>query len=184
MSPAEIRIFRERLESDPDNLQARRTFHEHYEWLESFWLDKYKNNHIPKFAREYNSYYWTLPDLIKSTRILSAYPPIGSSKLLDFDPTPTIKKATFYLKYHNDIFLPEYPEFENEKEIGSQWSATPLEAILAILEQIRNNLFHGKKMDLEPEKYTRNKELIANAVELTTILLDKLEEATFQIELS
>ncbi len=46
MKANEITLFRNYLEEhDPENKEARRTFHENYEWLEGYW----RNSKIKKW---------------------------------------------------------------------------------------------------------------------------------------
>lgn len=177
MKAFEIRMFREKLSHDKINLENRRTLHEHYEWLESYWQNKYKgNNHIDKFVEEFGEHYWEIPAIKEIARKFSFYPPVGSSKR-DFEPTESILRATFWLRYFSDLHEEEFPDLDKEKETGEKWTKSSFNALLTILKQIRDNLFHGRKMELAPEQYNRNKELIALSVELTTLILDNLENA-------
>ena len=181
MKAFEIRMFREKLSHDKTNLENRRTLHEHYEWLESYWQNKYKgNNHIDKFVEEFGEHYWEIPAIKEIARKFSFYPPVGSSKK-DFEPTESILRATFCLRYFSDLHEEEFPDLDNEKETGEKWTKSSFNALLTILKQIRDNLFHGRKMELAPEQYNRNKELIALSVELTTLILDNLENAEKEI---
>ncbi len=176
MKAFEIRIFREKLFKDNDNLVARRILHENYEWLESYWHDKYKgNNHIDKFTNDFNSFYWNLPEIKKISKKFSFYPPVASSNR-NFEPTEAIKRATYFLRHHSELH-DDFPDTNNEKEIGLKWTKSSFNALLTIVKQIRDNLFHGRKMDIEEERYNRNKELINMAVEATTDILEKLEQA-------
>lgn len=177
MLATQIRLFRERLAQDKENLDLRRTLHEHYEWLESYWQNKYKgNNHIDRFGNEVGDYYWNMKATKTIAKKFAFYPPVGSSKN-NFEPNVTIQRATFYLRYYSDLFEEEFPDTSDEKEIGGLWRKSSFVALLTIVKQIRDNLFHGRKMELEELQYTRNKELISMSVEVTSIILDKLEEA-------
>jgi hypothetical protein len=162
-----IHEFRNRLALDPENQQNRRAFHEAYEWFEGF-LVAYGRNAFDKFSLEYQDFYWNKSSIKDLTKKLILYPPIGSSKL-DFEPTPTILRSTYFLRKVCGI-----PLDENELSIANKWKKSEFQAILEIIKQIRNNLFHGMKMNLEENQYKRNKELIAIASELMTEILDNL----------
>ena len=57
-------------------------------------------------------------------------------------------------------------------------SASGFHALMTIVRQVRNNLFHGNKMEYAPiEQYERNKFLVRIAYEVTQILLDNLVTA-------
>lgn len=183
MKAFEIRMFREKLSQDQENLENRRTLHEHYEWLESYWQNKYTgNNHVDKFVEEFGDYYWEIEAIKENARKFSFYPPVGSSKR-NFEPTESIIRATFYLRYFSGLHEEEFPDVDNEKETGEKWKKSSFNALLTILKQIRDNLFHGRKMELENEQYNRNKELIRLSVELTTQILDNLENAEKEINI-
>ena len=176
MEAYQIHLFREKLAKDKRNLDARREFHEQYEWLESYWQRRYRNNHVARFSSEFNSFYWELPELKELARKFSSYPPVGNSKR-DFEPSESVKKATFFLKHHMGLFDIELPDIENEKALGRKWSKNPLEAILVIVKQVRDNLFHGRKMELESDQYERNYELVSMSRDITRLFLDSLAEA-------
>jgi len=177
MLATQIRLFREKLAQDKENLDVRRTLHEHYEWLESYWQNRFKgNNHIDKFDKELGEYFWNLKQTKTIAYKVAFYPPVGSSKN-DFQPSISIQRATYFLRYFSDLFEEEFPDTSNEKEIGILWNKSSFAALLTIVKQVRDNLFHGRKMELEEPQYTRNKELITMCVEVTTIILDNLEQA-------
>lgn len=174
MNAQQIKQFREKLNFDKENLELRRRLHENYEWLESYWQDNYKgNNHIDKFCNDFSNFYWSLTEIKNIAHKLALYPPVGSSKR-NFEPSITIQRATFFLRHFSDLFENVFPDTDNEKEIASHWSKSPLNAVLTIVKQIRDNLFHGRKMELNEPQYTRNKELINMAVQFTDLVLENL----------
>jgi hypothetical protein len=176
MDASQIRLFRNRLSQDKENLEIRRTLHEHYEWLESYWQNRYKgNNHIDQFDKEFGRFFWDRDGTKLIARKFSFYPPVGSSKK-DFEPTVSLQRATFYLRHFSELIEEGFPDTSNEREIGELWTKGSFVALLTIVKQIRDNLFHGRKMELAEPHYTRNKELIGMAVETTSIILDNLEE--------
>ncbi len=177
MKAYEISLFREKLADDQDNLNARRSLHEQYEWIEAYWQHRYNgNNPLSKFSKEFESYYWGLSDFRELTREFSSFSPVGSSKR-NFDPTESVKQATLYLRHHAKLFEVKFPDIDNEKEVRKMWKKSSFEAILTIVKQVRDNLFHGRKMDLEENKYQRNKELVTMSSNITRLILDKLVEA-------
>ena len=177
MTSLEIDRFRKRIAKDRENLLARRSFHEQYEWLEAFWQHRYGGkNHVSRFAQEFESFFWAIPDFRALTGELSAYTPVGSSNN-NFDPTKSVRRATFFLRHHCGLYEYDFPDDGGESELGLEWKKSPFEAILTIMKQVRDNLFHGRKMDLEDDKYRRNKELVTMSSNITKAILDKLTEA-------
>ena len=176
MHGAEITLFRKKLNQDIENKRARQTFHEQYEWLDAYWDEKYKSNEIRQFSKEFHSFYWKIKELTEIAREYSIITPVGNSDL-GFEPTLDIERATFYLKYKCDLHNIQLIEVETEIEKANDWKYSAFYALMLILKQIRDNLFHGKKMELNNEPYERNKLLVDLASKATTIILDNLEEA-------
>ena len=52
--------------------------------------------------------------------------------------------------------------------------------MMYIVRQIRNNLFHGRKLELRHRQYERNKCLVMTAEKITALLLEHLVEAEQQ----
>lgn len=175
MKAYEITMFRDRLSNDPENLNIRRTFHEHYEWLDAYWAENYGSNSISKFCKDHETFYWDIISIREIARKFCFYTPVASSSY-NFEPTKPIKSATYYLKHKGNL-VQGGPNDDYEEQIAEGWKKSPFEALLTILKQIRDNLFHGKKMELEAEQYQRNKDLISMAVTATAIILDNLEKA-------
>jgi hypothetical protein len=165
MSAFDILLFRQHLEkNDPENREFRRRFHENYEWLDGYCRTKWVNegdNAIFRFCTKFGEYYWLyVPEIPELASKMGKLGPIGSSRKKDYEPTDEINQATLLLR--------------NE-------DGTPVQRFRAMIElvrQVRNNLFHGKKMELnEPQIYERNKGLVRLGAEITTVLLDHLEQA-------
>jgi len=175
MDAHHIKLFREKLKSDKENSTLRGQFHQQYEWLEAYWNERYKNNLLDRFSDEFGDFYWSIEEIKGLAHIFAMYPPVGSSNLR-FEPSTTIKRATFHLRYFSNVLEESFPEVENDKEIGEEWKKSSFNALLTIIKQIRDNLFHGKKMELAEDQYQRNKELVGFGVEFTTLVLDRLEE--------
>lgn len=169
MNAFEILSFRQHLEmNDPENREFRRRFHENYEWLDGYCRSKWVadgDNAIIKFSNKFGEYYWHnvagIPEFIKE---IGALGPVGSSRNPNYEPTQEIVRATLILL--DDSSTP----------------AKKFRAMMEMVRQIRNNLFHGKKMELnEPDIYQRNKELVRIGSEITTVVLDRLEESARNI---
>src|SRR5690606_7108833 len=177
MNAQQIKLFREKLNSDADNLKVRRELHEHYEWLEAYWRARYiGNNYIDKFDEEFGTFFWNIEQVREVAHDFAFYPPVGSSNN-NFLPTTHINRATFYLRYNSNLIKPEFPGETGEKEIASQWKKSSFAALLTIVKQIRDNLFHGRKTEIEEPQYQRNKELVSLAVKFTGTVLDNLDNA-------
>lgn len=160
MNAIDILRFRQKLDEDVENKEFRRTLHENYEWLDGYWRQKWErdgNNAIIRFCNAFGEFYWQnvsiIPELANELGMLG---PIGSSKNSDYSPAPRIAEATKLLKS------------------GEGSPTERFTAMMELVRQIRNNLFHGQKMDLEDAVYERNKELVRLGAKITTVILDHL----------
>ena len=174
----EIRDFIDRLNVDLDNKEIRRRFHENYEWLESYWKRKFVgNNGNQQFCNNHGEFYWQIDDIKNIAKELMKLRPVGASNN-NFEPTPNILRATYFLKYRSSLFEDgEIESNENEIEQADYWTSDSFNALFAIIKQIRDNLFHGRKIDLDINQYERNKDLVQICAKLTDLLLENLIEA-------
>jgi len=174
----EIRDFIERLNVDLENKEFRRRFHENYEWLESYWKRKFAgNNGNQQFCNNHGEFYWQIDDIKILGKALVKLRPVGASNN-NFEPNLNILRATYFLKYRSDLF--EDGEVENnQNEIihADNWVSDSFSALFSIIKQIRDNLFHGRKIDLGELQYERNKILVQIGANLTDKLLENLIEA-------
>jgi hypothetical protein len=165
MNAFDILSFRQHLEmNDPENKELRRTFHENYEWLDGYWRSNWKkagNNAIFLFCETFGEYFWqNFPRIGELASSMGRLGLIGNSIKEDYSSTPQIVKATLLLRSSDGSPVERF------------------KSMMELVKQIRNNLFHGGKMELvEPEVYERNKNLVRHGAEITTILLDYLELA-------
>lgn len=176
MDANHLNLFREKLKLDSENATLRRQFHEQYEWIEAYWDERYKKNQLDRFSEEFGDFYWNLIELREIAHLFAMYPPVGSSTL-GFEPSLTIKRATYHLLYFSNVLEEEFPEIGDQKKLGAEWKKNSFSAVLTIIKQIRDNLFHGKKMEIAELQYERNKELVGFGVNFTTLILDNLENA-------
>lgn len=169
MNAFEILSFRQHLEmNDPENKEFRRRFHENYEWLDGYCRSKWVasgDNAIMIFCTKFGEYYWNnIPQIPILAHELGDRGPIGNSRNPNYESTKEVDLATITLQ-HNE---------------GS--NVHQFRAMMILVRQIRNNLFHGKKMELnERDIYQRNKELVRLGSEITTVILDHLEETARNI---
>lgn len=162
MRASEINNFRRHLDQrDLENKENRRVLHENYEWLEGYWQSNHRIHGFDQFCQLYGNYLWTnVPETQESAIELSHHGPIGNNRNTDYFPTEEIVRAT------------------NTLRNATATSEQRFRAMMLLVRQIRNNLFHGKKMELtDRENYERNKTLIRIAARITTLILDNLEEA-------
>jgi len=154
----EIRAFRVRLASDPETWEARRSLHENYEWLEGYWRSQFGENFFEKVWQVHGEYYWqNFPRLKEIAAEFAKRKPVGNSQNIDYAPSGEVIAATDALKV-----LDKTPQLH-------------FRALMIIVRQIRNNMFHGRKMDIvDDTQYQRNKELIRYAAEITGLILDNL----------
>jgi len=178
MISQEINDFRRKLTEDVQNREIRRSFHENYEWLESYWQQKFNgNNGEQQFCNLHHEFYWQIESIKIVAKEFAKIKPVGNSKNNN-QPTEHILRATFFLKYKAQLFTEnEFPTNHNQEEKANNWKNSAFKALFDICTQIRNNLFHGRKMDLEAKQYQRDKQLITLASRFTSILLDNLNQA-------
>ena len=159
MPARHIQEFRQHLLDHPKYRKARRDFHEAYELLEGYWRNSRTLRNFDGFCDTYGDFYWNLPKVRDLAHQLACEGPVGNSDH-SFQPSPHIVQATRFL-LGQDID-------------GHQ---RPFKAMMVIVYQIRNNLFHGRKLELEEAQLQRNTGLIATARDIVFTLLDHLEEA-------
>ena len=158
MKAQEIIDFqRHLLEHDPENLENRRAFHETFEWLEGYWRS---HNHLVNFdgfCREYGNYFGGIAEIETLAQQLAAEGVVGNSRDPNYQPLQDVRDATNRL---------------------NQGLGTPSERFkdtMQIVRQIRNNLFHGRKMEWTiVDQYERNKRLVRLAGAITHLLLANL----------
>lgn len=155
----EIREFRKRLASDPENWEARRSLHENYEWLEGYWRSQFGENYFDQSWTTNGEYYWqNIPRIQEIANEFVNREPVGNNQDINYHPSGEVIAATDILKV-----LDKTPELH-------------FRALMIIVRQVRNNMFHGKKMEIVDEiQYQRNKDLITFAAEITGLILDNLQ---------
>lgn len=174
MGSAEIQEFRRRMTLDKEYDECRKAFHEQYEWLESYFTEKFENNEFEEFCLKYGNFYWNIEELREIARRYSSLNPVGNSKKNN-EPSQQITQATYFLKHKCSLFQNiEVEKVESEIKEAERWKKSQFTALFYIIRQIRNNLFHGKKMELGNDQYERNKLLIGLAADATKIILDNL----------
>lgn len=163
MQASDVTMLRQHLyQMDPDNLENRRRFHENYEWLEGYWRDRWGNNGFNKFHEKLGVYYWYMIGFSNLANELANMGPIGDSTKPNYEPNQNVIEATHKL----------WAAKVGDEELFN--------ATMILIRQIRNNLFHGKKMEItDREAYGRNKRLVHLARQITDILLDGLERAVY-----
>ena len=162
----EIHEFRNYLVNDPENREARRSFHENYEWLEGYWRSQFGDNYFEQTWRRSGKYCWeNLSHLQNIAASLADLPPVGDNEKEAYEPNPEVVAATKLLKALNKT-----PNLH-------------FRALMIIVRQIRNNMFHGKKMEIaDQDQYQRNKILIRYATQITDVLLDNLQDIEANLE--
>ena len=179
MTKEELDQFRKKIACDIEYNNCRDRFRDNYEGMEAIIGDR--RNLIDKVSKKVNlEKLWERDDIKSAFRKLSSLTPVGN-KDSGFVPEINILRATYFLRHHMGLFdnwggFPKDLDDPNEIEIGSNWkSQNPVLAILTIVKQIRDNLFHGGKIQIENEIYERNKILICIGAEILDILLKHIE---------
>jgi len=186
MNAGNIVDFRQMLASDPEYREARRDFHEAYEWLEGYWHADKQVNSFDLFCDKLGPYYWANVSTVKSLAArLACEGAVGSSRNKNYSPTKEIMKAASFLLYRAGVVLDETRgECEAEarqhyadQDHALQWTEPSFKAMMVVVRQIRNNLFHGRKIAPAGDQYERDKRLVALARDISVVLLDYLEPA-------
>jgi hypothetical protein len=192
MTAEEIQLFRHRLQSDEEYREARRAFHEAYEWLEGYWRTNRQVGTFGSFCDRFGAYFWnSVPEVRGLAGRLACEGFVGDS-MRNFRPNDRVIRATMFLLYKADFVSQDAlancegnmrrrnPDL-CRPEIAECWTGDAFEAMMEIVRQIRNNLFHGRKMEFDGEQYDRNRRLIILARDITQTLLDNLVEADISL---
>ena len=191
-----ISEFRRKIMRDNEYHSARRDFHEYYEWLEAYWRCKFCS--MDEFRKKYGSYFWSLVKIRNLAKNFAFSECVGNSNDTNYEQTQEIAKATMYLRYKAGLTAPD-KEILNCSTIGCQnrksrkgwcneiyanrWTSGEHAAFMAlmyIVRQIRNNLFHVNKLELVEAQYKRNKKLVQTVASATKVILDNLKNAERQ----
>lgn len=82
------------------------------------------------------------------------------------------------MKYQSDLFeVDEFDNSQNEIEHANNWTSDSFSALFSIIKEIRDNLFHGRKIDIDLLQDERSKVLVQIGANLTDVLLAHLIEA-------
>lgn len=187
-----INDFRRKLVEDCCYHKFRQDFHENYELIEGYC--RANSIDCDRFCIKYSAYFWSLPRIQELSKKFAFSECVGKSDKSNYEQTEEIAKATMYLRYNASLSAPDgIPDCssigcKNNKSskgwctrtYANRWvigDYAAFKALMYIVRQIRNNLFHGKKMELDGEQYERNKRLIETAAEITKEILNNLQAA-------
>lgn len=184
-----------KIRSDNDHLNDRRVLHENYEWLEHFWRKKYnrEDQSIDDFITEKANFYWNTSEIKNFAKELASIECVGSNRKPNYTQNQEIAKATNYLRFYCILFEKNTPVCnsipcrQHKTQIavcsaatGRLWHTNDnsnfaaFKALIYIIRQIRNNLFHGHKMTLDNEQFQRDKILVSIAARTSNFLIDHL----------
>ncbi len=202
-----INPIRKQLFIDDEYTEWVGEFGLNYSLIEALWTDVEELGNIDVFCKKFADYYWNLTSIKEKARRFASIECVGSSRLNRYgnEQTQEIAEATAFLRYNVGLFFKiELPTCDSigcrynkkEKHLCFQGSAeswgnrrdhvnnanyASFKALLYIVRQIRNNLFHGNKFDLEEKQRTRNILLVRTAAETIQVVLDHLEKAEFSL---
>lgn len=189
-----------RIKSDKKYYADRTSFHHNYELLERFWKEQYgnKDNSFTLFIKEFGAELWSIRGIQKLATQFASIECAGSSNNDDFIQTQDLAKATMYLRYFSSLFKKTYPKCDEigcryyKQELGyctkangrkltkKDYPYSSFNALMIIVRQIRNNLFHGSKFSFENQQYLRDKKLITLSAKTTQIIIDNLNEIVWK----
>jgi len=144
-----------------DNLLTyRAVFRENYSEMERYCADNnHKKNCTDWIANQINLFEGNE----KIIRDLVSLEPIRSNNL-NFKVTPTVQKATDFLRKRliDDSIQTDYDKSESR-------------AVFELVQQIRDNLTHQNKSEIERNQYERNHEILKLGSELTNSIIEKIK---------
>ena len=194
MDSAELYYVIKTIKSVPIHHKERSIFHENFEWLEHYWRSKCDNSqdYYDRFIMNAGYFYWHIHQIRDLAKQFASIECVGSSTNPRHVQTGAIAQATMYLRYCCGLFDEEIPTCiqigcRKHKidaglcniDTGRKWKADfdpvfAFKALMYIIRQVRNNLFHGDKLSLEPEQFERDKKLVALSCETTAVILAQL----------
>jgi hypothetical protein len=170
MTADQVQRFREYLANHSDYREARHDFHEAYELLEGYWRGRFARRGYETFCDTFGEYYWSLREIWHLARELASEGPIGNSRDARFRPKDEVVDATMFLLHQAGV-VPNDTRQDCEEAVCS------FKALMIMVTQVRNNLFHGRKLELDDYQLHRNICLVTIARNITVTLLDHLQEA-------
>jgi len=166
---------------------------------DTLYTDNAEWERIAQFANDGRiNHVWTQIKPIKAMKDLASQPCVGNGRN-GYQPTDQVRIAFHILRsiYKIDVKnVCQKPKCLKRKKL--KWAVcdtftwpvppkvinnlkdmvyTPLGATLAIIYQIRNNLFHGSKQEITGSEYQRNLILIKISRDIIRILLDETKKA-------
>lgn len=183
------------LQHDEPHREARRDFHEGYEWIEGYSRQHPELGSMERFCNRFGDYYWRIGEFRDLAWELGRQGCVGNSLDDNYFPAPQVIRATMYLLHRTvigegrdvnecsdmDCVRARYGlELCDVHQRAREWTGSEFEAAMGIIRQIRNNLFHGRKLELMDRQYERNRQLVTTAARITTLLLDHLVEVERQ----
>jgi hypothetical protein len=197
MQAEELIAVTDEFKANPEYREARRNFHERYEWLEGYWRQCPGIGNLDKFCQRFGDYYWNLEKLRESAWELAGQGCVGKSTD-EYRPSDEVIKATMFLLHRAEIKpgKDEVPgcdamdchktrhglELCNAQQRAGDWDHSGFKAVMYIVRQIRNNFSHGRKLEVESRQYERNRQLISIAQQIMDSLIEHLVEAEIQHE--
>ncbi len=201
MNAQELTNVIQYIKNDSNHHSDRRMLNENYEWLEHFWRYNYgqNDNSINNFITAKGEYYWESEAIRNLAKEFAAIECVGSNQRPDYIQNQEIARATMYLRYSCNLFAKDVPdcisiECRNHKintgfcneENALLWNGNfdqifAFKALMYIIRQVRNNLFHGHKLSVEPIQFNRNKILVKLSSRVTEVLLENLIDSELAI---
>ena len=195
MRAEELIHVRKAIRRDQEYYEMFRGFCVDYMWLEGYWGQCSERGGIDRFCQRFGEYYWDLKELKRRAWELAKQGCVGNSKC-GYEPTDEVIKATMFLVHRCGLGDHSGAASDcramvcyrtrrgldlcNAEQQADKWptpAGSGFRATMYIVRQIRHNLFHGRKTELEPEQFKRNRELITAAQHITSLVIDALVDA-------
>lgn len=186
MNSEKIELIQKKL-FKPEYKELISDFMINYSLLEAYWTDTEELKDIDNFCKSHSHYYWSKPEIKEYAGVYADIECVGSSRIDRYGSIPSdeIIQVTMFLRNKLNINCKDMAN--SDRELGNQWKNrrdhkgneeyASFKALMYIIRQIRNNLFHGNKFDLEKDQHIRNKKLIKTAKKATKLILKELSNA-------
>lgn len=139
----------------------RNNFRDNYTFLEKYCKENFKNKNVHNCLPQ-NFNFINETEIYEKTKNLTDLEYIKDNNY-EFKVNPTVEKSTNLLR---EAFANKENGSVNEDELNK--------SIFLLLKQVRDNLIHDGKFDLEENQFNRNYEITKISSEMTDLIINKL----------
>lgn len=147
---------------DTDYSNYRNNFKDNYTFLEKYCKENHKNKNVHSCLPQ-NFNFINEEEIYEKTKKLVDLEYIKDNNF-GFNINPTVQKSTDLLR---EIFANQENGNVNQVELNK--------SLFQILKQVRDNLTHDGKFELEENQFNRNYEITKISSEMTDLIIKKLK---------